>query len=260
MPGIDELDNENRDYVNSFARGLEVIRAFGGRTQRMTLSEVAQATGITRAAARRFLLTLVREKYAETDGKYFFLRPKILDLGFAVLSSMSIWEIAQPIMVKVTEILNESCSASVLDGDYSVYVARAMSKRVVNISPTIGGRVPAYCTSTGRVLLGSLDDQELDEYLKKIKPEKLTPKTVTDIRILRNRVKETKKKGWSLVIDELELGLYSLSVPIFSHTGNIIASLSVGSPSSRVTPEIMQEQFLPELKRAAQEISRTAPE
>lgn len=260
MPGNNDLELESRDYVNSFARGLEVIRAFGRRTPRLTLSEVAQETEMTRAAARRFLLTLVREGYAETDGKYFFLRPKVLELGFSVISSMSIWEIAQPIMVKVTERLNESCSAAVLDGEYAVYVARAMSKRVVNISPTIGGRLPAYCTSMGRVLLSGLSEPELDEYLEKIRPEKLTPKTVTDVRVLRKRVIEVRQQGWALVVDELELGLYSISVPLHSRSGKITAALSVGCPSARTTPEEMCERFLPELERAAQEITLTAPE
>ncbi len=260
MPENNHSELESRDYVNSFARGLEVIRAFSRRTPRMTLSEVAQETEITRAAARRFLLTLVREGYAETDGKYFFLRPKVLELGFSVLSSMSIWEIAQPIMAKVTESLNESCSASVLDGEYAVYVARAMSKRVVNISPTIGGRLPAYCTSMGRVLLGGLSETELEDYLENVEPEKFTPKTVTDIRTLRKRVMEARRQGWALVADELELGLYSISVPLHSRSGKIAAALSVGCPSARTTTEEMRERFLPELQRAAQEITLTAPE
>lgn len=251
---------ESRDYVNSFARGLEVIRAFSRHKPRMTLSEVAQQTDLTRAAARRFLLTLVREGYADTDGKYFYLRPKVLELGFSILSSMSIWELAQPIMARVTERLNESCSASLLDGDDIVYVARAMSKRVVNIAPTIGGRLPAYCTSTGRVLLSGLNDEEFTRYLEKANLEKLTPETVTAKGQLRKLVEETRRQGWSFVKDELELGLYSISVPLHSRSGAIAAALSIGCPSARTSPEDMRKRFLPELLQAAQEITLTAPE
>ena len=260
MPDDIILGAESRDYVNSFARGLDVIRSFSRHKPRMTLSEVAQQTDLTRAAARRFLLTLVRDGYADTDGKYFFLRPKVLELGFSILSSMSIWELAQPIMARVTERLNESCSASVLDGEEIVYVARAMSKRVVNISPTIGGRLPAYCTSTGRVLLSGLGDDRLDGYLERVRMKKLTAKTVTGKAQLRKIVRKVRQQGWAIVRNELELGLYSISVPLHSRSGAIAAALSIGCPSARTTPEDMRERFLPELLQAAQEITLTATE
>src|SRR5215207_497583 len=155
------VEVNDRDFVNSLARGLEVIRVFTRHKPRMTLSEVAQSTDMTRATVRRFLLTLVREGYVETDGKYFSLRPKVLELGFSVLSSMNIWDVAQPIMNELSSQLQESCFAAILDHDSVIYVARANSNRLVNVGINIGSRVPAHCVSTGRVLLAALSDEAL---------------------------------------------------------------------------------------------------
>ena len=155
------VEVNDRDFVNSLARGLEVIRVFTRHKPRMTLSEVAQSTDMTRATVRRFLLTLVREGYVETDGKYFSLRPKVLELGFSVLSSMNIWDVAQPIMNELSSQLQESCFAAILDRDSVIYVARANSNRLVNVGINIGSRVPAHCVSTGRVLLAALSDEAL---------------------------------------------------------------------------------------------------
>ena len=132
------VEVNDRDFVNSLARGLEVIRVFTRHKPRMTLSEVAQSTDMTRATVRRFLLTLVREGYVETDGKYFSLRPKVLELGFSVLSSMNIWDVAQPIMNELSSQLQESCFAAILDHDSVIYVARANSNRLVNVGINIG--------------------------------------------------------------------------------------------------------------------------
>ena len=189
-----------------------------------------------------------------------FCGPKVLELGYSILSSMSIWELAQPVMARVTERLNESCSASVLDGDEVVYVARAVSKRVVNISPTIGGRLPAYCTSTGRILLSGLSDVGLDRYLEQVQLSKLTAKTVTGKAQLRKIVRKVRQQGRAIVKDELEIGLYSISVPLHARSGVIAAALSIGCPSARTTLEDMRERFLPELLQAAQKITLTAPE
>jgi IclR family pca regulon transcriptional regulator len=251
-----DAEVNDRDYVNSFARGLEVIRVFTRHAPKMTLSEVAQATGMTRATVRRFLLTLVREGYCESDGKHFALRPKILELGFSVLSSMDIWDVAQPIMNDLSEQLQESCFAAILDKDSVTYIARATSNRFVNVGITIGSRVPAHCVSTGRVLLAALPEAELHAVLEEAKFPKFTPNTVTSKVKLRGLIEETRLQGWSIVDQELEVGLRSISVPVRDRAGNTIAALNVCCPSARVTPEDMRTRILAALMEASNRITR----
>lgn len=245
-----------RDYVNSLARGLEVIRAFSREQPRMTLSEIAQATGMTRATVRRFLLTLVREEYAETDGKYFSLAPKILELGYAALSTMAFLDVVQPMLVQLANTVKESCFAAVLEDTDVVYVANASpSGRIVSISVSVGSRAPAYTVSTGRVLLAALPEAELREYFDKVKLEKLTPHTVTSKEKLRELIEETRQQGFSIADQELEVGLRSISVPIHDQAGKVLAALNVACPSSRITPEEMRDGILQELEEASREIT-----
>ncbi|MFN3686519.1 IclR family transcriptional regulator C-terminal domain-containing protein [Salinarimonas sp.] len=251
-----EATNEDRDYVTSLARGLEVIRAFNRSKSSMTLSEVAERTAMTRAAVRRFLLTLVREGYASTDGKYFQLRPKVLELGFSLLASMDITEIMQPVVDELAQKLQESVFVAVLDGDHVRYVARATSQRVVSIGINIGSRAPAHAVSTGRVLLAGLPEDKLEAYLDGVTLEKITPHTVTSKVQLASLIEETRRQGWSIVDQELEVGLRSISAPIRNRSGEIVAALNVCCPSVRLTTKEMQAQILPELLDAASRISR----
>ncbi len=253
-------DQNDRDYVNSLARGLEVIRSFSRNRPRMTVSEVANATDLTRATVRRCLLTLVKEDYAATDGKYFRLLPRVLELGYSALSSMSVVEAAQPMMANVSARLDESCSAAMLDRDEIVYVARSVSTRVVNIAASIGGRLPAHCTSMGRILLADLSKAELDSFLKRVKPVRQTELTITSRAKLREAIESAGKQGWALVDGELELGLCSISVPVRYRSGRIAMALGVGSPTGRVSPETMRDEFVPVLIEAAQSISSAIPE
>lgn len=251
-----DIEINNRDYVNSLARGLEVIRSFTRTQPRMTLSEIARATGMTRATVRRFLLTLVREGYAETDGKYFSLKPKVLELGFAALSSMTFLDVVQPIMSRLSATLQESCFAAVLDDTDVVYVAGASPpNRIVNISVSVGSRAPAHSVSTGRVLVAALPEEQQLEYLKKATLTKLTPNTVTSKVKLRSLIEETRVKGWSIVDQELEIGLRSISVPVRDRSGDVVAALNVACPSSRITPEDMHKKILLELQAASQAIT-----
>ena len=245
-----------RDYVNSLARGLEVIRAFTRAQPRMTLSEISKATGMTRATVRRFLLTLVREEYAETDRKYFWLKPKVLELGYAALSSLTFLDVIQPVMNRLAEKLNESCFAATLDGTDVVYVASAApAGRIVSISVSVGSRSPVHAGSTGRVLIASLSEKEMLEYLEKATLTKFTPNTVTSKVKLRSLIEETRVKGWSIVDQELEIGLRSISVPIRDKSSNVVAALNVACPSSRISPEDMHSRILLELQEAAQTIT-----
>jgi len=251
---------EDKDYVQSLVRGLEVIRTFSQYKPRMTLSEVAQHAGLTRAAARRFLLTLVREGYAETDGKYFSLRPKVLDLGFAYLSSLPIWEVAQPIMRDVVNALHESCSLSVLDGRDIVYVARVPTERVMTIGLSIGSRLPAFGSSMGRVLLAGLPPAELAVFYDRVKLERRTERTVANMVALKDAIDAARRQGWALVDQELEMGLRSIAVPVRNRRSEVLAALNVSTHEGRTSIETMRTRFLPVLLDAAQRISASLPQ
>ncbi|MBO6900428.1 MAG: helix-turn-helix domain-containing protein [Rhizobiaceae bacterium] len=248
--------NGDRDFVNALARGLEVIRAFSRLKPRMTLSEVATATDLSRATARRLLLTLEREGYVQADGKLFSLRPKVLELGLSALSSLDIWEIAQPIMNNLSERIQESVFAAVMDGYEVVYVARAASfNRMISIGIHIGSRAPVHCVSTGRVLLAALPDTELEKYFDTADLAPVTPYTQTSKMKLRDAIEQTRRQGWSLVDQELEVGLRSLSVPIRNRFGTTIAALNVCCPTPRWTLEDMRSRLLADLMDASQQIT-----
>lgn len=251
---------QDKDHVQSLARGLEVIRAFTRYKPRMTLSEVARHAGITRAAARRFLLTLVRENYAETDGKYFALRPKVLELGFSYLSSLPMWEVAQPVMREVVNTLQDSCSLAVLDGLDIVYVARAPTARVMTIGLSIGSRLPAFCTSMGRTLLAGLPAAELAVFYDRVKLERHTERTLATLVALKDAVETSRRQGWTLVDQELEMGLRSIAVPVRNRRGAVLAALNVSTHAGRHGPEAMKTRFLPVLLDAAQRISAALPQ
>jgi IclR family pca regulon transcriptional regulator len=242
-------------YVQSFARGLEVIRAFSTRRPAMTLSQVAEAAGLSRAGARRILLTLVSLGYVAADGRQFRLTPRILDLGFAYLSSTPLWSLAEPIMEDLVEKVHESCSASVLDGTDVVYVLRIPTHKIMAINLGVGSRLPAYCTSMGRVLLAGLDDAEVDAVLRKSRLEAHTSRTVTSRAQLLERVREVRSRGWSLVNQELEEGLVSISAPIRDRTGRIIAAMNVSGQANRTPAAQMVKRFLPPLRAGADRIS-----
>jgi IclR family pca regulon transcriptional regulator len=254
-PSLDPEAISDRDFINSLARGLEVISAFSRSKPRMTLSDMSRATGMTRATVRRLLLTLVREGYAKTDGRYFSLQPKVLKLGFAVISSMGIWEVAQPIMNNLSEQLQESVFAVVLDGYEVTYVAKADSKRVVNIGISVGSRAPVHAVSSGRVLLAALSDENLQDYLDHGKFEKLTPHTTVSKVKLREEIAEVRALGWSIVDQELEIGLRSISVPLRHPNGDVLAALNVCCPSARISPEEIRTRILGELLTASREIT-----
>jgi IclR family pca regulon transcriptional regulator len=255
MDSLDAGEVSDRDYVNSLARGLEVICAFTKTRPKMTLSEIARTTGMTRATVRRFLLTLVREGYAEKDEKLFYLKPKVLELGYSALSSMSMLDVIQPVMNELAKTLQESVFAAVLAGEDVIYIARATSDRLINVSITVGSRAPAHAVSTGRVLLAAEPEEAREKYLDRVKLEKLTTNTVTSKVKLRSLIEDARISNYSIVDQELEVGLGSISVPIKTSDGKVIAALNVCCPSSRTTMEDMQKKILPELMAATQKIT-----
>ncbi len=243
-------------YVQSFARGLEVIRSFSAEAPQQTLSDVAARTGLTRAGARRILLTLQTLGYVESDGRLFRLTARILDLGFAYLSSMPIWNLAEPVMEALVGEVKESCSAAVLEGTDIVYVLRVPTHKIMRNTLGVGSRLPAYCTSLGRVLLADLSDDELAKRLKASRPKALTKHTVTDLEALLAKVQQVRRQGWCLVNQELEEGLISLAAPITNRVGRTIAALNISGQANRTNAKAAQEQLLPALLRAAQTISQ----
>lgn len=255
MESLETNEISDRDYVNSLARGLEVICAFTRTRPKMTLSDISRATGMTRATVRRFILTLVREGYADRDEKLFYLKPKVLELGYAALSSMSIIEVLQPAMNELAKTLQESVFAAVLAGEDVIYIARSTSDRLVNVSISVGSRAPAHAVSTGRVLLANEDPDILAAYLDKVKLEKLTANTIVSKVKLRAAIEDARITNYSIVDQELEEGLGSISVPIRGNDGKVVAALNVCCPSSRTTMEDMQRAILPELMATAQRLT-----
>ena len=242
-------------YVQSFARGLSVIRAFNAQHPAQTLTEIAQASGLTRAGARRILLTLVGLGYVQADGRLFRLTPKILDLGFAYLTSMPFWNLAEPIMETLSQQVHESCSISVLDGTEIVYVLRVPTRKIMTINLSIGSRLPAYCTSMGRVLLSALDEATLDATLDASPIAAHTPRTITDKDELKKVIAQVRSQGWAVVDQELEGGLISLSAPIRNRRGQIIAAMNISGNAQRNSAKQMVKAFLEPLQKAAQSVS-----
>jgi IclR family pca regulon transcriptional regulator len=243
-------------YVQSFARGLQVIRSFSAQAPQQTLSEVAQRTGLTRAGARRILLTLESLGYVRSQGRQFSLAPRILDLGFAYLSSLPLWNLAEPVMERLVEDVKESCSAAVLDGPDIVYVLRVPTHKIMSINLGIGSRLPAHCTSMGRTLLADLEPAALDALLREYPPMRRTERTITDIARLQAELARVRGQGWCLVDQELEEGLVSLSTPIRDRSGRAIAAMNISGQANRTSPALMVERFLRKLREAADEISR----
>ena len=244
------------ELVQSLSRGLAIIRAFDRERPSMTLSQVAARTGVSRAVARRFLHTLANDGYVTTDGKFFRLTPKVLDLGFAYLSSLDLSQVAQPVMQEVVAATGESCSASVLDGTDIVYVARVAAGRIMQVGLSVGSRLPAFCSSMGRVLLAALPPERLAGFFRVVRMTPYTPRTITGEAALRQELCRVAAQGWAMVNEELETGLRSLSVPVRGRSGQVIAAMNVSCHASAATPEQTLEKCLPVLQRA---VAKLAP-
>ena len=215
---------------------------------------MARRTGLTRAAARRFLLTLQTIGYVGSDGRYFSLRPRVLDLGYAYLASLSLTDVVQDHLARAAEELHESCSAAVLDGDHIVYVARASTKRIMAINLTVGTRLPAASTSMGRVLLAALPPRELDRRLAEIELPAYTDRTIVDRATLGQELGRVREQGWCLVDQELEIGVRACALPIHDADGRVIAAINASAHASRVTLAAFKKTFQPRLRDAGRAI------
>ena len=240
----------------SLARGLSVIRAFGDGRARLSIADVARATGLSRAAARRCLYTLSTLGYATAAAGAFELTPAVLTLGYSYLSSASLARVAQPILERVSADLNESSSLAVLDGDEIVYLARAATRRILSIGLAVGSRLPAACTSMGRVLVAFADESTRGRYLARVKLTRHTPRTLVDRTALAEEIARVGVAGYSVVDQELELGLRSLAVPIRRDDGTVVAAINVGVHAARADRAVLVREFLPVLERAAIESGR----
>lgn len=222
-----------RDIMGGLAKGLLAIETFSADRPRQTITEVSVTSGLDRATARRCLLTLAHLGYADYDGKYFTLTPRILRLGTACLATMPLPNLVQPLLDRLSDALGESSSVSILDGAEIVYVARAAQRRLMSIALMPGSRLPAFCTSMGRVMLAALGEAQSTAILAAAALEPRTSHTVTDVEQLQAKLTEIRRQGYALIDQEVELGLRSIAVPLLNARGNTIAALNVGVPAVR---------------------------
>lgn len=247
-------DADNRaatDFIESLDRGLRVLELLGGGQQPMTLSDLGKAADLPRATARRILFTFERAGFVESDGKLFRLTPRVLVLASSYLASNHVVSVLQPALDKLSSEAQEISSMAILDGNDVVFIARASPTRIFSAGIDIGYRLPAFCTSVGRVLLSRLPDNELAAVLKAMNPAPLTPFTVTDRKTLLKTIIADRAQGYSLVDREAEPGFRSISVPVRRYDGAIIAAINMGAHVDRVSAAEMVDRFLPLLRETA---------
>jgi IclR family pca regulon transcriptional regulator len=250
---------QSRDYVQSLARGLEVLGAFDARHPTLGVAGIATRTGLSRAAVRRLVLTLEHLGYVRPHGREYALSPRVLELGFGCLASLQLADLAQPRVEQLAQRVNHSCSMAVLDGQSIVYVLRVPVRRVMTVALGVGARLPAYAASMGRVLLAGLPPASLDAWLGECRPMRLTPHTVTDRRRLKRIVAGVRAQGHAYVEQELELGLCSLAVPVRDREGNVIAALNASLPFHAAAALHARRDVLPELRATALAVERCLP-
>lgn len=244
------------NFMTSLARGLVVIHAFQERKRHLTIAQISHRTEIPRAAVRRCLYTLMKLGYVTTDGRTYSLLPKVLTLGHAYVSSTPLAVTAQPILDRLSEQLHEACSMATLEGDEILYIARsATPQRLISVDLSVGSRLPAYCTSMGRILLAALDDAALSDYLSHADLQVKTSRTVHTPEALRASIEEIRSQGWVVIDQELEVGLRSVAVPVRDSAGQVLAALNVGTHAGRVTRKELESRFLPALLEASKELS-----
>ncbi|MDX3906193.1 MAG: IclR family transcriptional regulator C-terminal domain-containing protein [Pigmentiphaga sp.] len=245
---------ESESFVRTFARGLAVIEAMGDGPYRKNLAEIAEAVELPRTAVRRFLLTLIELSFVQTDGKRYWLTPRVLRLGLSYLNSLPYWRQAQLSLEELCARIKQSCALSVLDGEHIVYIQRQHSKRILPMSPSLGSRLPAHAVSMGRVMLAGLPDEELDHYLQTATLKPLTSATVVDPGVLRERILQARKQGYAWIDSELDESICGLAVPVRDQEGNTIAAINVSLPTGQVTQEEAVKLYLAELRQAASQL------
>lgn len=250
------IDPGSRDFVASLARGLEVLTCFDRETRSMTIAEASARIDISRAAARRLLLTLEALGYVTSDGKRFSLAPKVLDICQSYLASMSVTEAMQPILERASRTVDETCCLAIRDGDEIVFIARHVSGRFQHLNIQLGTRLPIHATAIGRVILGELSNDDLARFLDDLSPEPVTTKTLTDKKALRSAIREAGTNGYAVVDGELQLGSMSIAVPVFDRHGKIFGGVNFGGNTERFDSQEIEKTHVPVLRSAALEIGR----
>ncbi|UVL85321.1 pca regulon transcriptional regulator PcaR [Pseudomonas sp. B21-028] len=244
------------DFMTSLARGLAVVQAFQERKRHLTIAQISHRTEIPRAAVRRCLHTLIKLGYATTDGRTYSLLPKVLTLGHAYLSSTPLAVSAQPYLDRMSEQLHEACNMATLEGDDILYIARsATTQRLISVDLSVGGRLPAYCTSMGRILLAALDDASLRDYLDHAELQAKTSRTLHTPEALLECLQQVRLQGWCIVDQELEQGLRAIAVPVYDASGQVVAALNVSTHAGRVSRNELEQRFLPSLLGASRDLS-----
>ena len=258
MPTAQELEAFSGDphFMLSLARGLLVLQAFVGSGPRLTVSDAARATGLARATARRCLYTLEKVGYVRMDGSAYVLESRFLPLARAYLRSLGPEGSVQVVLDRLRDQIDETVALGRLDSAHVVYASLSRKSRTRTLGGSVGMRVPAFCTSMGRVLLAALPEAEVDTVLAAFPPVKFTPFTLTDGAEIRDRIHEAARNGFSINDQELDLGLRAMAVPIRDHRGRVIAALNAGGERDRLSNTILVGQFLPAMQEAAEEIGQ----
>lgn len=246
---------KERDIMGGLAKGLRVIEAFSAEKPRLSIAEAAEIAGLDRATTRRCLLTLSELGYAAYDGKFFTVTPRVLRLGTGCLATMPLPRIVQPTLDRLSEEIGQSTSVSILDEGEIVYVARAAQRRVMSIALMPGSRLPAYCTSMGRVLLAALPPEEALHILQESAPTQRTDRTVTDIAALMAALNETRRLGYATIDQEVEIGLRSIAIPLKSVRGKTLAALNVGLAATTEPMSALVERYLPPLQAVQKDLA-----
>jgi len=248
-----KTSSEDKDFLKTLDRGLAVIKSFDSETPSMTLTKVARKNGMSRASARRFLKTLSRLGYVLQVGNTYQLTARILDIAYCYLNNLDFLDVITPIMREVNRKLGKACSIAVLDGEDVVYIARAhATQKILSVNLQVGSRLPAFCTSMGRVLLATLPENRREEFLRDAKLKAYTAHTITDPDRLRELLHQVKQDGYAIVDQELEESLCAMAIPIHNRAGIVVCAMNVGLPASQIAIGDLIDTHLPVLKDAAQ--------
>lgn len=249
------MSRQDPDVIDSVEKALRLLQVFSAKHPEMTVSEAAALTGLSRATARRILLTLERLGFAQTDGRVFRLTPRVLRLGYGYLSALPVWEQAQPHMRALADELRESCSMATLDDGEIVYVARVPAARSMSTTLNIGSRLPAYPTAMGRVLLAALPDPELDSYLDAVELVPLTAQTITDKDALRAELARVREQGFAVQDGEREEGVRSAAAPVRGADGRVLAAINVSANAARISFDELRTRCAPRVVATADAVS-----
>ncbi|WP_432256767.1 IclR family transcriptional regulator domain-containing protein [Limimaricola sp. AA108-03] len=250
------MANKSSDVIAAFTKGLRVIEAFDAGHPRLSVAETATRTGLDRATARRCLLTLAAEGYAAHDGKYFTLTPRVLRLGMAALATLPLAQIVQPWLDQLSERVGQSASVAIRDDTEIVYLARAAQKRVMSIGLMPGSRLPAHCTSLGRVLLAALPEPQARALVERSDLAPRTALSLTDPEEIMARVAQARRDGFAIIDQEVEIGLRSIAVPLIDARGRVVAALNIGMAATHASAAMLAETYLPEMRRVQSGLER----